>query len=98
MNPFVVALATQRLTQLVTEDSLTEPIREAIDNWAAGAGRFSFKDRVAVLSGCPACISVWAGAGILLAGRSRVGRVLVRILAASAASLFADAVRKRLEV
>jgi hypothetical protein len=97
VNPFVLALATQRLTQLVTEDSLTEPLRERIDDWASGAERFSLRDRVAVLSGCPACISVWAGGAVLLAQRTRLGRILVRILAASAAALLLDAGSRRLE-
>lgn len=97
MNPVVVVLATQRLTQLVTEDELTRPLRDAIDSWATGAAEFTVKDRVATLTGCSACVSVWAGAGILLASRWRVGRVLVRILAASGAALIVDAGRQRLE-
>jgi len=97
MNPVVAALATQRLTQLITEDELTRPIREAINDWAVGAEEFSFRDRVAVLASCSACMSVWSGAAILLASRSRWTRPLVRILAASGAALLVDAGRNRLE-
>lgn len=97
MNPLVTVLATQRLTQLVTEDELTRPIREAVDRWAAGAEEFSFKDRVATLLMCPACMSVWAGTGILVANRFKVGRPLVRILAASGAALIVNSGIKRVE-
>lgn len=97
MNPVVVALATKRLTQLVVDDELTRPVREAIDGWAGNAPEFSFRDRVATLAACSACMSVWAGAGVLLAGRFALGRLLVRILAASGAALAIDAVVERLE-
>lgn len=97
MNPLVVVLATKRLTQLIVEDELTKPLQLAINKWAADAPEFSFRDRIATLSGCQACMSVWAGAGILLASRLRVGQPLVRVLAASAAALFLHAVVERLE-
>jgi hypothetical protein len=97
MNPVVTVLATQRLTQLVTEDELTRPFREGVNRWAGNAAEFSFKDRVATLVMCPACMSVWSGAGILLASRFRVGRVLVRVLAASGAALIVNAGIKRVE-
>lgn len=97
MNPITLALATQRLTQLITEDELMRPVREAITHWAAGAKEFSFKDRVAVLVGCPACMSVWAGAGVLVASRFRIGQPLIRILAGSAVALLLTAVRERLD-
>lgn len=97
MNPVVVALATKRLTQLIVEDELTRPLREAVDRWAHGAPEFSFRDRVATLVMCPACMSVWSGGAILLAGRHPVGRLLARILAASGAALILEAIVGRLE-
>lgn len=97
MSPVIIALAVQRLTQLLVEDELTRPVREAITRWAAGAEEFSFRDRVAVLSSCPACMSVWAAAGILLASRVRVGRWVVGALAASGSALIVEAAVKALE-
>jgi len=98
MNPVVIALATQRLTQLVTEDTLTEPVRRRINNWAYGAPEFSLRERVAVLTSCDACMSVWAAAAVLVASHSRVTRPLVGILAASGAALIVRGVRDKLEV
>jgi Protein of unknown function (DUF1360) len=97
VNPVVVVLATKRLTQLIVEDELTRPVREAIDHWAKGAAEFSFRDRVATLAMCPACMSVWAGGAILLAGRHPVGRALSGVLAASGAALLLEAIVGRLE-
>lgn len=97
MNPITLALATQRLTQLITEDELTRPVREAINSWAAGAEEFSFKDRVATLASCQACMSVWAGAGVLVASRFRVGQPLIRVLAGSGVALLLTAAKDRLD-
>jgi hypothetical protein len=72
-------------------------VRQAINGWATGAEEFSFKDRVAVLASCSACMSVWAGAAVLVASSNRWTRPLVRILAASGVALLVDAGRKRLE-
>jgi hypothetical protein len=96
MNPIVVALATERLTRLIVEDELTRPAREVVNTWAKGAPEFSVKDRVAVLISCPACMSVWSAAAVLLASRFRAGRPLVNILAASAAALLAKGVADKL--
>lgn len=97
MNPITLALATQRLTQLITEDELMRPAREAVNDWAKGAEEFSFKDRVAVLTSCPACMSVWAGAAILVASRFRIAQPLVRILAGSAVALLLTAAKDRID-
>lgn len=97
MNPITLALATQRLAQLITEDELMRPVRESINDWAKGAEEFSFKDRVAVLASCPACMSVWAAAGVLAASRFKAGRPLVRILAGSAAALMLTAAKDRID-
>lgn len=95
MNPVVLALATQRLTQLITEDEIARPAREAVTQWAAPHPEYSVPERVSTLIGCPACVSIWAAAGVLLASRVAPGRVLVRILAASGASLIiAEGLRK----
>lgn len=97
MNPLVTVLAIQRTTQLITEDTLTLPVRVAINKWAEGHAELSFRDQVATLAQCPACMSVWVTGGVLLASRFRVGRVLVRIMAGSGAALLLQAGIKRLE-
>lgn len=97
MNPVVTVLAVHRLTQLLAEDTLTDPIRIRINDWAEGAPTHSFKDQVATLAQCRACMSVWSAAGILIASRSGVGRFLVRVLAGSGSALLLGAARDRIE-
>ncbi len=97
MNPIATTLAIHRTTQLITEDTLTQPIRDAINNWAKGHADGSFRDKVATLSQCPACMSVWVTGGIMVASRFKVGRVLVRIMAGSGAALLLEAGIKRME-
>lgn len=97
MNPAVQVLATQRLVKLINEDEITRPIREKIFAWAEGAPEFSFRERVAAGIDCPACVSVWAAGGILAASRFRLGRMLVSVLALSAATLSVESVVQRLE-
>jgi hypothetical protein len=62
-NLIVDALATQRLTRLVVEDAITEPIRN-----------FIFKkfgepedNRISYLITCPHCASMWIGFGVVAA-------------------------------
>jgi hypothetical protein len=93
----VLVLATQRLTQLVVEDDITRPLRIAVSRWAKGHEEFSFRERVDFALNCGACASVYAGAAVLLADRSRAGRVLLRVLAASGAALATKAVIEKLE-
>lgn len=92
----MLALATQRLTQLVVEDEITTPIRRKVSEWARGAEEFSFKERVDFALNCHACASVYAGAAVLLADRTAVGRMLVRVLALSQSSLYGKAAVERL--
>lgn len=54
-------LATQRLTRLVTEDQITEPVRELV--WK----RFDPEEtKIGYFVTCPHCVSVWAGGLIAL--------------------------------
>lgn len=97
MKSLILALATTRLTQLAVEDEITRPVRDAIDRWATDAEEFSFRERVAELSECPACMSIWAGAGILVAEQTGIGRFLVRVLALSQATLAVKTVIERID-
>lgn len=84
-------LAAKRLTQLVVEDKITEPLREPVLKWGERHEEGTWQDRVAYLVSCPACSSVWAAAGILIARRIPYVRHLVPVLAISQAALALDA-------
>jgi hypothetical protein len=96
MNPVTVALAVARLTQLIVEDEITRPARQAINRWAVDAPEFSLRERIATAVGCGACSSVYAAAAVLIATRVPVLRPLVRVLAASQAALALRAATDRL--
>lgn len=97
MNPVTLTLATQRLTQLITEDEITRGIREKVGAWSNEAPEYSLRERIGYAVDCPACVSVWAGAAVLgLTYAGAPGRLVVKILAASGAALLADAVRNRI--
>lgn len=69
-------LAADRATQLVTEDEITRPLREAVQRrWP--------NSRIAYAVGCRACISVWAG---LALSSGKVPRTVSWALALSAAA------------
>ena len=95
MNPLILIAATQRLTQLVAEDEITAPIRNKIEVWAEKHPEGSFPDRIAYAINCKACSSVWAARAVLAVSHSRVGAVLLRGLALSAAALAADRLREK---
>jgi hypothetical protein len=54
-------LAAARLTQLVTTDSITEPPRVAVTEWA---DRRRGTRPLSVLINCGWCVSVWVSAGL----------------------------------
>ena len=89
MNIVVAGLAVARLTSLIAEDEITAPLRDAVDRWVGDAPQYSLKERIGYLVSCPRCVSVYAAAGILIAGRMRWGRPLVKVLAASQSGLAA---------
>lgn len=58
----VDALAVHRITKLVIDDEITEPIRQMV--WK----RFPPETtKIGYLTTCPWCVSIWAGAGALVA-------------------------------
>lgn len=73
----VGVLAADRITQLVVEDEITRPIREAVER------RFP-DSKLAYLVACKACVSVWAG---LAVSSRKMPRPVVSALALSAATL-----------
>lgn len=94
--PFaVVALAVFRVARLVAADTITEPIRAAVDDRATGNDEKDRSERaelawwwLGALIGCQWCVSIWAGipmaAAVLLAGDRLAVLVLAYGLAASA--------------
>lgn len=77
------ALAAWRLTRLVTEDELAEPLRDAV------VARFGAPQdsKLAYLVHCPFCVSMYASAGVVVADMiaPRFARPVIRALALSAA-------------
>jgi hypothetical protein len=83
----LVALATARLTGLVVEDKITEPVR----NWVAG--HTGDDSKVAYLLFCPWCASIYAGTALAALVYFAYGSGLVYIgLLALAASQVAGMV------
>lgn len=74
------ALATARLTRLITEDAITEPLRDKI------MGRWP-DSKLSYFVTCTACTSVWAAAAVLVVPRNR--RWVVRMLALSELAIMA---------
>jgi len=72
----VAVLATARITRLITEDSITEPLRDRA---------MEIHPKLGELVHCRMCTSVWAGA--FVAATSRVAPGLSRMLALSEATI-----------
>lgn len=95
MKSLILALASARLTQLVVDDSITEPVRDKIHERPGDETWSNVLDEVV---NCHACTSVWAGAGVLAAEHAGpVGRFLVRVLALSQAALAVKSVIERID-
>lgn len=99
----VLGLATARLTQLVVDDEITEPIRKRVRLKYEEAERDTRVetawDTLDTIVNCHACSSVWAGGGVLTAEvcGGGVGRFLVRVLALSQIALAVKAVIERID-
>lgn len=76
----VDVLATHRLTRLVVDDEVTEPVRQAVLSRSDGFW--------ADLIGCRWCVSVWVGFGVVAARTlaPQVWNPVARALALSTAS------------
>jgi hypothetical protein len=83
----VAALATRRLVTLVTEDKITEDIRDAV------LKRFpEDESKVGYLVGCRKCVSIWSGVATLclLTLTKGAGQKVVYALALSETSIITD--------
>lgn len=97
LQALTLGLATARLTQLVVDDAITEPIRAKVQALAVAPGLPPWPLVDEVIS-CHACTSIWAGGGVLVAEQlGPVGRFLVRVLALSQAALAVKAVIERID-
>lgn len=76
------ALASYRLTKLVRDDMITQPLRDAVEQRHGPPDR----SRVTYLLNCPWCLSVYFGLALALARGRLPGftRVVSRALAVSA--------------
>jgi len=92
-----IIAATARLSALIAQDEITEPIRQKVDQWALDAPYGSPRERVAYLLSCSRCSSIWA-AGIVMAlwSSGNAGRALVRLLAVSQSALIVLDAQERL--
>lgn len=112
LDAVILGLAAARLTQLVVDDEITEPVRVEIQQRVhrgrpakIGAGPLGSNlidphpgwDAVDTIVNCHACMSVWAGAGALAAEQTGVGRFLVRVLALSQAALAVKSLIERID-
>lgn len=73
------ALAVWRITTLVTEDRIAQPVRDAINSRSPEWARY--------LVSCRACVSFWAGVAV---ASGLVPRPVTRALALSALSMLGD--------
>lgn len=87
LTAVIVTAATARLTALIAQDEITNPIRDRLEDWSRDAPEGSFKERVTFLVNCTHCVSVWAAAGILLTNAWPRTRPVVVMLAASQAAI-----------
>ena len=102
MTLIVRGLAVARLTQLVVEDEITQPIRDrvhkAYEETPDGSLTEGVWDKVDTAINCGACTSVWAAGGVLTAeAAGPVGRFLVKVLALSQAALTIRSVIDRID-
>lgn len=98
MNHLLSALAVYRLTKLVAEDQIFEPYRERIVLWSEEGTDGSLQDKIGYLVECRACVSVWASAAVIALGfLGRPGKLVIGVLAGSAASLAVAGAMDKLE-
>jgi hypothetical protein len=81
-----LALATARLTRLITEDSITEPVRDRV------SARHELLDE---LVHCRWCAGVWAAGAVLVA--DRVAPALVDTLALAQAGSMIMVLTERID-
>lgn len=83
----VQGLATRRLTALVTSDQIMQPVRSRFVNRSLREEAKPLDESLGYLVTCDSCVSVWAGAAVVLAYRSsRWGKAAVTALALSQVS------------
>lgn len=89
LNVIAGIAAVARITTLITEDAISEPLRDALDERARRAKLYSFHERVAYMASCPSCTSVWAGMAVVGLSQFKAGRLVITALALSQLGLVA---------
>jgi len=65
MDTIILILATYRLSQIIAQDVISEPLRAWISRRGADPETLPFMRRwLAMLVHCVLCVSVWAGMGL----------------------------------
>ena len=88
VDVIALVLATRRLTHLVVDDKITEPVRDAIFM------SFGYSFWIRYLLTCTRCTSVWAAIVVLMLSRHRATKVIASILALSEASIIIDEIEE----
>lgn len=96
MKPLIQALAIARLTRLIAQDEITQPVREAVAR-LDDKHQSVVTEKLAYLVSCTQCVSVWAAGAVLLGSRYRWAKPIVGILAGSQAALLALSLQDAME-
>src|SRR5689334_11006690 len=86
IDTLIFALATTRLTTLITQDEITKPFRDAADALAERHSSRSLNALVYLLN-CRRCCSIWCALAVLLARRYRFTKSVALALAGSEATI-----------
>jgi len=87
IGPATAVLATARLTSMITDDEISRPVRDKVEEWASDKPEGSVPERLAYLVTCTRCVSVWAAGAVLVMSIIPPFRPLVRIMAGSQAAI-----------
>lgn len=97
MRALTKTLAVARLTTLITEDTILDAPRTALQRWGLAKPQGSLPWMLAYLTDCNRCSSVYASGVVLLMELHPAGRALVNVLAGSQAALGLLAAHEKLE-
>lgn len=90
-NDLLIFPATVRLTKLILEDYITEPIRDKV--WS----KYPADTKIGYLFTCPWCMSIWSAASLSLLSKvsPRTSKVVNTVLTASLLTGYADRIESR---
>lgn len=97
MNALVKTLAIARLTTLVAQDEITEPIRQWVTALADNHESNVLITKLEYLISCTRCVSIWAAFAVVLGGNQRWTKPMVLALAGSQAAVMLLTVQESVE-